>query len=191
VTGKVETQIIDIYNRDISQDLSIHKISKILNKSYPNIYSNVTQLIDEEVLNKTHISNSFLCSINLNSPKALALLSLNEAEKTNKFLKKSPKEYQELKKLEQEFKIYTIFYSKKKLYFVLDHIHDKSAIKTNVKSLKKFDLKFFSIEDFKENILADTTLLKEKIILYQTEKYHEIVNSVMSELLGQVIFNEN
>ena len=52
--------------------------------------------------------------------------------------KQSPKFSEELSKITKEFRIYTIFLSKKKIYFVLDHIHDKEAIRAHAERALHF-----------------------------------------------------
>ena len=109
---------------------------------------------------------------------------LNDAIKKESFLKKHNKEFSdELNKISKEFKIYTIFLSKNSIYLVLDHIHDKEAIKIISKELKKFDLVFLSKTEFHEQILHDKNLL-DKTILYSSQKYYELLNEVRAQLFN-------
>jgi len=194
VTGnKLEKEIIGIFNRNISAFLSINKISKKLRKAYPYINTKVNQLIKEGILNKTVIGKSYLCSINLENDKAIALLILNEAIEKQSFFKskKFTKLEEEIKDIKKKFKIYTVFYADKKLHFVLDHIYDKEAIKNSYKEIKIFSLQFYSKQDFYDVILQKKSLLSNKIILYSPEKYFELVSEIKEKLMMKHLQGRN
>ena len=184
IGNKLELRIIEIFNRDITLFLSINQIAKKLNKAYPHINTKVNEFIKEGIFNKVQVGRSYLCSINLDNTKAVALLMLNDAIKKEFFLnKQSPKFAEELSKITKEFRIYTIFLSKKKIYFVLDHIHDKEAIKIISKELKRLDLMFLSKSQFQEQIIHDKNLL-DKTILYSSQKYYELLNEIKAQLFN-------
>ena len=185
IGNKLELRIIELFNSDITLLLSINQIAKKLNKAYPHINTKVNQLIKEEIFNKVQVGRSYLCSINLDNTKAVALLALNDAIKKESFLKKLNKEFSdELNKISKEFRIYTIFLSNKKIYLVLDHIHDKEAIKIISKELKKFDLVFLSKSEFHEQVIHDKNLLLDKTILYASQKYYELLNEIKLQLFN-------
>ncbi|MCM2325095.1 MAG: hypothetical protein NDI94_01410 [Candidatus Woesearchaeota archaeon] len=185
VAGKVEQEIIGVFSRDITQLLSINRISKILNKAYPHINGIVNSLIKEDVLQKKQIGKSCMCSINLESSKAVALLSLVGSQKKEDVKKNIESE---LILLQKKFRIYTIFSREKSIYFVLDHIYDSEAIKKQAKSLKRFNLVFYSVQDFQSSILKTPSLVVDNVILYSSEKYYELINDIRSELMGRVMF---
>jgi hypothetical protein len=176
VVSKVGQEIIGIFNRNINATLSINQIAKILKKAYPNINNTTNTLIDENILNKNHEGRSYQCSINLENEKALLLLSLNEVRKKEKYLKKIKKSKQfleEIKEIKTEFNVYTIFAHKTKLYFVLDHIYDKEAIKNKFSAIKQFKLVFLSKDEFSELIHYEP--VKNQIIFYAPKKYFELI----------------
>ncbi len=182
IGNKLELRIIELYNRDITLLLSINQIAKKLNKAYPHINTKVNEFIKEGIFNKVQVGRSYLCSINLENPKAVALLMLNDAINKESFLKKqSTKFSEELNKISKEFKIYTIFISNSKIYIILDHIHDKEAIKIISHELKKFDLIFLSKHEFQTHIIHDKSLL-DKTILYSSQKYYELLNEIKTQL---------
>jgi hypothetical protein len=188
IGNKLELEIIGLFNRDINLLLSINQIAKKLNKAYPYINSKVNDLIKEGILNKVEVGRSYLCSINLENEKAIVLLSLNEIYKKEKQLKKTPKAQhllQELKSIKQQFKTYTVYLEKKQLTFVLDHIHDKEAIKNNYKEIKKFDLIFLTKTEFHNTILNNISVLKNKTVLYSPETYFELLNEIKDQLIGK------
>ena len=86
IGNRLEKEILGIFDRDIYSLLSINQISKKLHKAYPYINAKVNELIKEGVLNKSQIGRSYLCSLNLNSEKTIALLSLMGTEKKEKIL---------------------------------------------------------------------------------------------------------
>jgi hypothetical protein len=185
IAGKVEQEIISVFSRDITQLLSINRISKILNKAYPHINGIVNSLIKEDVLQKKQIGKSCMCSINLESSKAVALLSLIGSQKKDKVKKNID---DELLLIQKKFRIYTIFSRQNSIYFVLDHIYDSEAIKKYARSLKKHDLIFYTMQDFQSSILKTPSMVIDNVILYSSEKYYELINDIRSELMGRVMF---
>lgn len=184
IGNKLELKIIEIFNRDITLFLSINQIAKKLNKAYPHINTKVNEFIKEGIFNKVQIGRSYLCSINLESTKAVALLMLNDAIKKESFLKKQTTKFaEELNIIAREFRVYTIFLSRNKIYFVLDHIHDKEAIKITSKELRKSDLVFLSKSEFHSQIIHDKSLLN-KTILYSSQKYYELLNEIKAQLFN-------
>jgi hypothetical protein len=186
VTGnKLEQEIIGIFNRDITAILSINQISKKLNKAYPYINTKVNELIEERILNKIQVGRSYLCSIDLNNDKAILLLSLNDINKREKYLgkiKKSKDIIDEIRLIKKEFKTYTILLQGKKLIFVLDHIHDKEAIKNKFNRIRKFELEFITKLEFQDKMLSDKSLLTDRVILYSPETYYELIQEIQSQI---------
>ncbi|MEM4397307.1 MAG: hypothetical protein QW757_01625 [Candidatus Woesearchaeota archaeon] len=199
MTGnKLEKDIIEIFNRDISSFYTINQISKKLNKAYPYINNKVNSLIKEGILTKIVAGKSYLCTINLDSEKAIALLTLNEAEKKEKEIKnkKIKNIISEIKEIKNKFSIYTILYYnsfnekeneketlKETIIFVLDYINDKEAIKNSYPILNKFNLIFFEIDSFENYLVKNYHLISKFIVLYSYEKYYEILNEIKNKLL--------
>ena len=176
VVSKVGQEIIGIFNRDIFASLSINQMAKILKKAYPNVNTTSNNLIKENILNKLQAGHSYRCSINLESEKALLLLSLNEVEKRERYLKtvKKPKQFlEEIREIKKSFNIYTIFAHSAKLYFVLDHIYDKEAIKNSFSVIKQFKLVFLTRSEFTDSIRQEPK--KNPVIFYAPKKYFELV----------------
>ena len=189
IVSKVEQDVVELFNRDITQILSINQIAKSLEKAYPHINSKVNNLIDLNVLKKMQAGRSYLCSLNLKSSLAIALLSFDEAVKKQKLEKKHTEIFNELNNIVKEFKVYTVFFSKKKIYFVLDHIYDKEAIKNNSKLSKKEKTEFLTLKDFQKLLLEKPELLKHKTIIYSCEKFFELTNEIFPKLMNKVIYS--
>lgn len=189
VGNKLEKEIISIFNRDIFSFLSINQISKILKKSYPNINLKVNDLIKEGILLKYELGKSYFCSINLDNEKAIALLTLNEAEKKEIFLKQLKKQnsknnlFNEINEIKNKFKVYTILFYENKIIFVLDYINDKEAIKNLYNEIKNFELFFFDLNSFKDYLSYNHKNLSKFIVIYYYEKYYEILNSIKNNLI--------
>lgn len=190
IVSKVEQDVIELFNRDITQILSINQIAKSLEKAYPHINSKVNSLIELKVLNKMQAGRSCLCSLNLQSSLAVALLSFDEALKKQKLEKKHSQISIEIEKIVKKFKVYTVFLSGKKIYFVLDHIYDKEAIKKISGFPKKIEQEFLTLNDFQNLLLEEPGLLKNKIVIYSCEKFYELADEIFPKLLNQVMFNE-
>ena len=119
----------------------------------------------------------------MNNDKAVIILSLNEINKRNSFLKKNKKtNFEILSEIKNQFDIYTIFFTCKKLTFVLDYINDKEAIINQFSEINKFELQFFDKSDFHKEILEDDKILKDHIILYSYEKYFELLGEIDEKL---------
>ena len=184
--NRLELDIIRLFNRDVALQLSINQISKKLGKSYPHINSKVNELIDQGILNKTQVGRSHLCSVNLLNDKAVLLLSMNESLKKDKKIKKiknSGKFIEEIREIGKEFDVHTIILLDTNLIFVLDHIYDKEAIKNTFSAIKKFDLDFFTKEEFQQHLLQPKEIQDSKVIMYSFENYFEIVQEIHKQLI--------
>ncbi len=185
VGSKLDQEIISIYNRDITALKSINQISHILNKSYPNINYKVNSLISKGILNKKEIGRSYLCSINLDSDKAVLLLSLNEVSKRDRKIKKLGKNFiEDIKTIRSEFDIYTIILKKNKLFFVLDHIHDQEAIKNLFPKLNRFELIFLTKKEFKQYLIQNKDFLQRATVLCCYESYYELLSEVYNRMMA-------
>ncbi|NTV24509.1 MAG: hypothetical protein HGA85_09195 [Nanoarchaeota archaeon] len=180
VTGRLELEIIDLFERDISQVFSINEIAKTLGKSYPSVNLKVSSLIDEEVITKNQVGRSYLCHVNLKNQKTIALLSLIQSSKLHESKLKTLEP--EVQKLLEVFDIYTVFHCKERLYFVLGHIYDQEAIKKYSRRIAKEKTVFYTKEEFCRAVLAEQAILTEKTILYSASKYYEFVDRIVSEI---------
>ena len=190
IVSKVEQDVIELFNRDITQLLSINQIAKLLGKAYPHINSKVNNLIALNVLNKMEAGRSYLCSLNLKNSLTIALLSLDEAVKKQKLEKKHLKLTKEIRLIQKKFNIHTIIHSRRKLIFVLDHIYDKEAIKKFAKSLKSINSEYYTKKDFQDHIKTNILILKNKTVVYSCEKFYDILDEIMPEIMVKVMFNE-
>lgn len=189
IVSKVEQDVIGLFNRDITQLLSINQIAKLLGKAYPHINSKVNNLIKLKVLNKMETGRSYLCSLNLKNSLTIAMLGLDEAEKKQKLEKKFPKIADDLETVQRKFNIRTIAYSKNKLIFVLDHIYDKEAIQKIAKSFKTVEQEYYTKDDFSEYVKYNDRLLKNKTVVYSCEGFYTIVDEILPDLMSKVMFN--
>ncbi|MEM2138667.1 MAG: hypothetical protein QXM96_00775 [Candidatus Woesearchaeota archaeon] len=185
IGNKLEKEIISIFNRDISSFLSINQIAKELNKAYPNINNKVNSLIKEGILTKIVAGKSYLCTINLENEKAIALLTLNESEKKQKYKGKIENLLLEIKDIKNRFNILTIILHNNSLIVVLDYLNDQEAIKNLYKEIKRFNLIFFDKTSFQQYLLKNKSVLSEFVILYSYEKYYELLSQIKNNLIFQ------
>lgn len=179
IGNQLENDIIGIFNRDPTLFLSINQISKRLKKAYPHINSKVNALIKQGILNKTLVGRSCLCSINLQSDKAIVLLSYNEIEKKESYLhsfENAESILSELRKIKSDFQVYTIFVQNKQICFVIDHIYDKEAIKNSFPSIRRLKPVFMSKSDFQKRVESDKSFITDPIVLYSPEAYYELIS---------------
>jgi len=86
---RLELKIIDLMSRNPEKRFTINEIAKTLNETYSFVNRVVNKLIKDKVIIKEKIGKACLCSLNLKSDKAIALLHLNEVNKTEEFYKKN------------------------------------------------------------------------------------------------------
>ena len=150
-----EVSIIKLFCRDLSRELTIRQVSKLIKKSYAYTNKEVWDLVKKGVLNKKEIGKSVVCSLNLKNEMTKVLLSLNSALEKQEHLKDKEELIKELK----EKDAYTAFISNKKLIII-------SKEKISVKNAKILDKKEFA-SFIKEN--------QDNLIVYGFEKYWELV----------------
>jgi DNA-binding Lrp family transcriptional regulator len=191
--NRLEQEILEVFDRDFSQLFSINQISKKLHKSYPHINAKVNNLIREGVLSKANVGRSYLCSLNLENEKSIALLMLESSERKQKAvarIKNSAKFFEEIARIKSEFKVNTILLSEDNLIFVLDYIHDREAIKNMFSEIKQFELKFYDKESFSGYLLDYPHFMQSMVVLYSYEKYFEIVSSVKEKMISKALFSK-
>ena len=144
--------IIKLFCRDLTKELTIRQISKLLKKSYAYTNKEVWNLIKADILNKKEIGRSVVCSINLKNKTTRALLTFNSAIES--------KDYNtaELKKNN----VLTAFFSKNRLYII-----SNKKFKTSGKILTKQEF----IDSVKQIGLDND-------IVYGYEKYWEIIGDI-------------
>ncbi|MBW2996476.1 hypothetical protein KY332_04205 [Candidatus Woesearchaeota archaeon] len=142
--------IIRLFCRDLTKELTIRQISKLIKKSYAYTNKEVWNLIKQNILNKKEIGKSIICSINLKNKKTRALLTFNSALEDHKDFNTI-----ELK----QNNVLTAFFSKNKLYIISD-----KKFKTPGKILTKQEF----ISSIKDIGLGNTPV-------YGYEKYWEII----------------
>jgi hypothetical protein len=178
VENKLEQQIIQLYDTNLVNLFSINQISKLLKKKYPYINKKVSELIDREIIKKIVVGRSYLCSLNLENPKTLILLALNEMEKKKPTNTWEIIRYVELNKL--SLTILTIIESNKKLFFVVDDIRDRRPIQrqfTDVDVIDKQGL-LDMLSDNKE-------LFTNHTIIYGYENFFNLMRIELNELKRQ------
>ena len=80
---KLELKIVDLLARNTERKLTINEIAKSLEEYYSFVHRTVNKLIKDNVIIKEKAGKSYLCSINLETEKTIALVNLSEIEKKN------------------------------------------------------------------------------------------------------------
>ena len=78
---KLELKIVDLLARNTERKLTINEIAKSLEEYYSFVHRTVNKLIKDNVIIKEKAGKSYLCSINLETEKTIALVNLSEIEK--------------------------------------------------------------------------------------------------------------
>lgn len=158
---KGSIEIIKLYSKDITRELTIRQISKLIKKSYAYTNKEVWLLIKQDVLNKKIIGKSVVCSINIKNNSAKALLVFNSILEGNE-KKKNDILIKELK----EKDALTVFLSKNKLFVVC-------ADKSNFKNIKANLLAKHEFISSIKNIGFDNS------VIYGHEKYWELIGDAV------------
>jgi predicted nucleotidyltransferase/predicted transcriptional regulator len=82
---KLELRIIDLLARNRERKFTINEIAKSLKGYYSFVHKTVNKLIEEGLILKEKAGKSYMCSINLENEKTIALMQLSEIEKKNEF----------------------------------------------------------------------------------------------------------
>lgn len=159
--GKIN--IIRLFCRDLTKEITIRQISKLIKKSYAYTNKKVWNLINKGVLNKKEIGRSIICSLNINNELTKALLVFNSSLEKQEY--KLKQEIENLIKDLKEKEVYTAFLSKNRLFIVSNN-------KSRLKDLKA---KILTKQEFASS-LKDIGL--DNLIVYGFEKYWEFVGDI-------------
>ena len=88
---KLELRIVDFLARNLERIFTINEIAKALMQYYSFVNRVIGRLANEGIIKITKAGKSHLCSLDLNSEKTFALLSLAEIEKKEHLLKENKK----------------------------------------------------------------------------------------------------
>ncbi|MBN1896679.1 MAG: nucleotidyltransferase domain-containing protein [Candidatus Aenigmarchaeota archaeon] len=80
---KLELKIVDLLARNVERKFTINEIAKSLEEYYSFVHRTVNKLIKDNVITKEKAGKSYLCSLNLETEKTIALVNLSEIEKKN------------------------------------------------------------------------------------------------------------
>ncbi|MBR9675589.1 hypothetical protein GOV05_01120 [Candidatus Woesearchaeota archaeon] len=171
VGNRLEQEIIRVFNSDILTQHSILSISKKLGKAYPHINQKINSLISQEVIRKEVRGKSYLCSLNLQSELAIALLSIDEINKKKEQTKRIPRKILDLVNLLLSTKkTKNIIYSNTNLYIITEE--DTKKVFSKKKTKNAF---FLTNQEFKEEIFSDLSIIKNALILQSYEDYFSLL----------------
>lgn len=183
VGNKLEQQILGVFCEDLTTPHSINNISKTLHKAYPYINKKINLYIKEGIINKIVIGNSFLCYLNLQNEKTRALLSLLEISNREKNVKN--KNFKDLREKIEELKSSNIVHSsllfKNNLIIVVENILGLEEIRQKLKL--EYNLIILDRKSFQNQVLINNSVLKEKIIISNPEKYYEMLGEIQDKII--------
>lgn len=82
---KLELKIVNLLAKDIEKKFTINEIAKNINEYYSFVHRTVNKMVKDNVIIKNRVGKSYLCSLNIENEKTLALIQLSEIEKKNEF----------------------------------------------------------------------------------------------------------
>lgn len=96
---KIELTIVDFLARNIDKKFTINELSKAIKEYYSFVHRTVSKLVKDGVISKAKAGKAYLCTLNLENEKTLALIQLSEIEKRNEFYEQN----KELKLVLEDF----------------------------------------------------------------------------------------
>jgi DNA-binding Lrp family transcriptional regulator len=182
--GDVDREILEFYSEDIAAYHSINQIAKKLGKKYPYVNKRASSLLEQGILKKSVLGNTYLCSVNFSSDSAIALLSLVEIGKRDKAIAKDELLKQLLQQIKEEKRysnLICVVISGNRLIYVRDGREQISLPRVRGFSSVAVDAAEFS------KMLCSEKIAKEHIILLGFEGYFGLVRGVEKELRAQQI----
>jgi len=86
---KIELKIVDFLARNIDKKFTINELSKAIKEYYSFVHRTVSKLVKDGVISKAKAGKAYLCTLNLENEKTLALIQLGEIEKRNEFYERN------------------------------------------------------------------------------------------------------
>ncbi|MEM4711267.1 MAG: hypothetical protein QXL18_04955 [Candidatus Woesearchaeota archaeon] len=198
IGNKLEQSIIGIFESNLSETFSINSISKILNKAYPYINKKSKSLINEGVLGKINIGNSYQCYLNLKNDKAKIFLAMIEINKKESLLKNSPQiinVINELTQITAKFDIETALLYKKNIILIQRNIKNSEFEKKRISDYtlltQQYNLILMSRKEFQDIFVNNEDLRKYHYVLINTENYVNIISEIYDILLKNKILGNS
>ena len=151
-----EIEIIRLFSRDLSREITIRQVSKAIKKSYCYTNTEVWKLIKKGILNKKEIGKSVVCMLNLKNELTKSLLVFNSS--IEKQASKKPIETGLISQLKERNAF--AFYNKNSLYIVCDD---------------KFDSDVLTKQEFRSKIKE---IGLDNLVIYGFEKYWELMGDI-------------
>jgi hypothetical protein len=153
--------VVRLFCRDLSRQITIRQISKLIKKSYGYTNSLVWKLIESNVLNKVEIGNSLVCSLNLSNEKARTLLVIGSLLDMN-----SKGKEEIVNSLKQNDALFAFYFSKK-LVVVCSDDSRKNDLRKELGKAEVLSKAEFIVFLKQKNL--------DNSLIYGAEKYWEIV----------------
>jgi len=177
--NKLEMDIIGLYDSNLVNLFSINQIAAKLGKKYPYINKKVTSLLKENILKKTVVGRSHLCSLNMENEQTLLMLSMRQLVKKRKLkISEEINEFIEQNKL--TITIHCVVKYNNSLLFVVENIKDRRRI------VRRFsDAVVVGKQEFLDLLDEEERLFRGHIVLYGTERFYEFLMIELEELKRQ------
>ncbi|MBI2675716.1 MAG: nucleotidyltransferase domain-containing protein [Candidatus Aenigmarchaeota archaeon] len=81
----LELRIVDLLARNPGRKFTINEIARELEEYYSFVHRTAGRLAKDDVIDKSRVGKSYICSLNMENEKTLALMVLGEIEKKDEF----------------------------------------------------------------------------------------------------------
>lgn len=171
------------------KSFSINEIARALKKAYPNIHAKVNSMIERGIFTKQTVGRSNLCTINLESEEARALLFLNKASNPSHKKTRSTPEIKTIidrvKKIGIKKTVVSALIHKNKsnlsmnnhsseeVIVIVDEKEDQKKIRGELGLL---NLLLLTKNDFLQHCLERPSLLLNNNLFYGYENFYSILS---------------
>ena len=175
IENKLEQEIIQLYDRNLVNLLSINQISKSLNKKYPYINKKVSQLLKDGIMKKIVVGRSYLCTLDLENPKTVLLLAMFEMNKNKPFMTDNVTEFVDKNSI--QLSVLCVVEYNKRLLFVVNDLKDRRVIQRAFPDANVIDKTgFLDILSYEKELFTDHT------VIYGYENFFSLIKMELQEL---------
>jgi len=177
VTGnQLEQDIISLYDDNLVNLFSINQIAHKLGKKYPYINKKVNQLIKQNILNKTVIGKSYLCSLNFENHKTVLMLCMRQYLKTSK--EKAAAEVNRfIDEQKMDLSIHCVVSYNNHILFVVEDLRDRRKITRRIKRAR-----VVGKQEFLDLLDEEEAVFRKHAVIYGAERFFELLRIELDEL---------
>jgi len=168
--------IIGLYDSNLVNLFSINQIAGKLGKKYPYINKKVTGLLKSNILKKTVVGKSYLCSLNFENEKTILMLCMRQYMKKKK-VSEAEQVLDFVEKNSLNITIHSVLKYNGSLLFVVDNIRDRRKIERAFAHAR-----VVGKQEFLDLLDEEEKLFRNHTVIYGAERFFELLKLELDEL---------